>query len=155
MKIIINCGGRYKDDKRAHKLLNGYAKYAQEKLLALAGKFHLKLPKDIVLRPLYYRGYFGQSAGRLNYDPGKGYSIALQLDLCKKRVSRGREIIDHECAHLADVLLNKNWEHNESFKRTRVACCKIRKALRMERRDKNAIRGTKNSSRGKRGRRIS
>lgn len=129
MKIIVRCGGRYKDDKKAEKFLNHHAGYLNNFLPILAEKFKLKLPSKIILRPLY-SGEFAMMAGRLNYVPGQGYSIALHIEACMGMRGKGEEVVVHECAHLVNALKHKYWGHGKIFQEMHSICCKIGKEER-------------------------
>lgn len=135
MKIIVKCGGRYKNDKKAERFLNYHAGYIDNLLPVLAERLKFRLPSKIVLRPLYYKE-FAMMAGRLNYDPDKGFSIALHIDACRNMRNKGQRVVDHECAHLADVLLNKNWGHGKTFKKMYSAACKLRQRRKISRKRK-------------------
>lgn len=135
MKIIVKCGGRWKDDKEAEKFLNYHAGYMDNLLSVLAEKLKFKLPSKIVLRPLYYKE-FAMMAGRLNYIPGKGYSIALHIEACRRMWKKGKSVVDHECAHLANALLHKDWGHGEKFKKIYSAACKLKPRRNIRRKRK-------------------
>lgn len=125
MKIIIKCGGRYKDDEKAEKLLAHHAGYIDNLMSALKKKFKFKLPAKLILRPLYYKE-IAMMAGRFNYNPEKGYSLALNIEECRQRKNKGEVVVRHECAHIATIMLHKEWGHGEKFKKIKSVCCKLR-----------------------------
>ncbi|MDP3110641.1 MAG: SprT-like domain-containing protein [Thermodesulfovibrionales bacterium] len=92
---------------------------------ALKKEFKFRLPAKIILRPLYYAEWGATTAGRFNYDPYKGYSIALNIEECRRRKNKGEVISRHECAHFANVMLHKEWGHGEKFRKIKSVCCKL------------------------------
>lgn len=135
MKIIVECGGRYKNDEKAENILNHHVGYIDSLMSALKKKFKFRLPAELVLRPLYYRG-IAMMAGRFNYNSESGYSIALNIEACRQRKNKGEVIVKHECAHFANMMLHKDWGHGEKFRKMKSVCCKLmRKANGRNRRN--------------------
>lgn len=124
MKIIIKCGGRYKNDEKAEKLLDYHADYIDNLMSVLKEKFKFRLPGKLVLRPLYY-GDYAAMAGRFNYTPDKGYSMALNIEECRKRKNKEEVVVRHECAHFANIMMHKEWGHGKKFRKIKSVCCKL------------------------------
>ncbi|MCX5716900.1 MAG: hypothetical protein NTW44_01050 [Nitrospirae bacterium] len=129
MKIIIKCDGKWEGDKKAERMMEEHASYLRHILPETAKRLGFKLPRKLVLRPMRVNRWRAAHVGLFTYTPPDQYSIALQMDRCLEARDKGRFVIDHECAHLVDVFLNKNWLHNDSFNMAQVACCKVREAL--------------------------
>ncbi len=124
MKLVIKIGGRWKNDRKVEKLFRLYAERAEEIMLKLSKELRFRLPKQIILRPFYFKGGISMFNGRLLYDPCKGYSIALSVPHCIKMKDKGIWVLDHECSHVAAAIKHKDWGHGENFKRIYAACRK-------------------------------
>lgn len=155
MKIIIKCNGKWKGNKKAEKLLENHAGYLRRILPETAKRLGFKLPRELTIRPMRVNRWRAAHLGLFSHTRPNKYFISLLMDKCIEAWDKGRYIVDHECVHLVAVLMHKNWDHNESFKRTQVACCSIRETLKKKRRIKNGIRNTKNDTRRKRHRILS
>lgn len=128
MQVIINIGGRWKGDRKAHKLLELHAERINVTMNRLAKAFKFRLPKDIILRPLYFKGDFAAAYGRAIYNPFAGYIIAMNIPYCSDMHDKGLWVIDHECAHIASAIKHKDWRHGERFHWMYAACRKRNQA---------------------------
>lgn len=126
MKIIVKCGGKWKGNKKAEGMLQSHADYMKTMLPKVAEKLGVKLPRAITLRPMRVGRWNAANLGLFVLSYGGKCEIALFMDLCLQARDKGRSVIDHECAHLADVKLNNNWGHGETFKKIHSAAYKLR-----------------------------
>lgn len=122
MQVIIKIGGRWKDDRRAYKLFRLHTKRVKTTMKRLSKTFRFRPPKQIILRPLYYKGNLGACYGRAIYDPFSGYSIAINITACQNMLDKGLWVVDHECAHIAANIKHKDFGHGERFQRFYAAC---------------------------------
>lgn len=122
MKVIVNVGGRWKNDEGVHRLFRKYEDRVIRTMTRLSAELNFKPPKQIMLRPLYYKNDLPSAYGRAIFDPFKGYTIAIAPDLCMEMHDKGLWIIDHECVHIANGIKHKDWGHGEMFHKTYAMC---------------------------------
>jgi len=123
MKIYVEIGGRYKDNLKVERLFEKYEKRLQKTMAGLARKYKCKLPKSIILRPMYVKGDYYPFHGRAQYDRYNGWQILMCVETCSEMHDKGmRSVLDHEAAHMIDCRLNGCMSHGEGFKEVYAAC---------------------------------
>lgn len=138
MKIITKCGGRYKKDAKAQRLIESYGARAVKTMNLLSKKMGFNLPKQIIVRPLYPKSDLCFILGRAIWTPQNGFEIAMEIQSCSQMRDKGMAVVDHECAHIANAIKNNDWGHGHNFKKMNAMCRKgERKSVR--KRTKSAI----------------
>ena len=123
MKIYVEIGGRYKDNPKVERLFEKYEKRLQKTMKSLSQKYKCKLPKDIILRPMYVKGDYYPFHGRAQYDRWTGWEILMNVETCYEMYDKGlRSVLDHEAAHVIDCLVQGQMSHGKGFKKVYAAC---------------------------------
>lgn len=100
--------------------LKQYIKPLQKIMAGLKKEYGLSLPDSLTLRPLREYNYRKRKrndyvCGRAGYSPGKGYWIALNMDICGD-IECGIAILQEEAAHITEALKTRRWGHGKLFK---------------------------------------
>ena len=121
MKINVVLTGRYKDRPEVTKFFKFHERQTKRILEKLSKKFRVRLPRSIILRPIQaqngYYPYWGRA--QLNEVFGRGWEILLCYETCQEREDYGRNVIEHECAHVIDYLMHGNVTHSERFRKVK------------------------------------
>jgi hypothetical protein len=109
----LNVPLRVTKDKWKHPKLLNILELHRERILAsmpiMAEEYRFRLPGRIVLRPLEIKGPYSVKAGRYYWEPGKGFSIALNLIYCALQKDKGLWVSDHEMAHIVSGIRFNAW----------------------------------------------
>jgi len=118
MKIQIEIKGPWRNSPEAKEELKGYASQIKEVLKYLSKSYPFKLPKTLIIRPLYShrgrKGYFGRAYPQKGTKP---YQIALNLPkLRDSKKERVQDVIFHESCHVAEYIIHGRMGHGPAFK---------------------------------------
>jgi hypothetical protein len=122
LKIYIEARGRYKNCQETWQLLEKYAERLQRVLPMVARLFGVRVPKGIILRPMYVKKDYYPYHGRAQYETGKGWQILMNIETCKHMKDKGMWVLDHEIAHVIDCLKHYNITHGKRFQRVYEIC---------------------------------
>ncbi|RJR14595.1 MAG: hypothetical protein C4581_13580 [Nitrospiraceae bacterium] len=122
MGINIIIKGRYKDNPEVAVLFKYYKSRMKSMLEKMARPFRVKLPKSIILRPMYVREGYYPYHGRIQWCPEKGWEILMNIETCAEEDDRGLSILRHECVHLIEYLTEGSAGHGNRFRKIEAAC---------------------------------
>lgn len=122
MKVIVNIGGRWKTDIKVHSLFEKYETRTLETMTMLSETLKFRLPRQLILRPLYSKDDLPAAYGKALFCPFKGYTIAMLPDFCMAMRDKGFWVLDHECVHIANAIKYNDWGHGRMFKTIYAMC---------------------------------
>ena len=119
MRLKIKTEGTYKKSKQAREELKQYGKEAKVILQWLAKQFDFKLPRGLIVKPLYSQngihGSYGRAVYRSGRDEGHISFNVPKLRTLKKRIVF--HVIFHETIHVAEGIKHGRAGHGKNFDR--------------------------------------